>query len=155
MGRLVGEYVYQLDDPRSFALDPSDRQNEPRISEMTALGLDRLLVLERTERHTKLHEIDLAAATNILGSMWDDPAASPSLEQENDLARIGVVPVTKALRFDQARDFKDAPAKLEGMAFLGDGTLALINDNDFGIRGDTTRILLIDGLVSPASVVVK
>ena len=38
------------------------------------------------------------------------------------------------------------------MAFLGDGTLALINDTDFGIRGDPTRILLIDGLVGPDSV---
>jgi hypothetical protein len=46
-GKLVGEWVYQLDDPRSFALDPSEKQNDPRISELTALGPDRLLVLER------------------------------------------------------------------------------------------------------------
>ena len=30
---------------------------------------------------------------------------------------------------------------------MGDGALALINDNDFGIKGDATKVLLIDGLV--------
>src|SRR5262249_9039217 len=57
-GKVIGEYVYQLDDPQSFVMDPSDRQSEPRISEMAALGLDRLLVLERTDVQTKIHEIE-------------------------------------------------------------------------------------------------
>ncbi len=147
-GKLLGEYVYQLDDPQSFALDPSKRQSDPRISELTALGTDRLLVLERTEGTTKLHEVELAGATNILGSKWDDATTSPSLEQENDATKIGITPLKKTLRFDQARDFKAAPGKIEGVAFLGDGTMMLINDNDFGIRGDETKILLIKGLVT-------
>lgn len=147
-GKLLGEYVYQLDDPKSFALDPSSRQSDPRISELTALGTDRLLVLERTEGTTKLHEVELAGATNILGSKWDDVATSPSLEQENDISKLGITPLKKSLRFDQARDFKAAPGKIEGVAFLGDGTMMLINDNDFGIRGDETQILLVKGLVT-------
>jgi hypothetical protein len=147
-GQVVGEYVYQLDGPQSFGLDPSDRQSDPRISELLALGPDRLLVLERTEGTTKLHEVSLAGATNILGTQWDDAASRPSLEQQNGLAAIGIVPVTKVLRFDQARDFKDAPAKLEGLALLGDGALMMINDNDFGIRGDETTLLILRGAVS-------
>ena len=35
-GKLVGEYVYQLDDPKTFALDPSSNQSDPRVSEVTA-----------------------------------------------------------------------------------------------------------------------
>ncbi len=147
-GNLVGEWVYQLDDPRSFGLDPSERQSDPRISELTALGLDRLLVLERTEGTTKLHEITLDGATNILGSRWDDPSTRPTLEQSNDLAAVSATPLRKTLRFDTARDLKDAPAKIEGMAFLADGTLLLINDNDFGIRGDETKIILVRGAVT-------
>jgi hypothetical protein len=146
-GKLVGEYVYQLDDPRSFALDPSDKQNAPRVSEMTAIGLDRLLVLERTDKTTKLHEVFLDGATNILGTAWDDAATSPSLELSNDLSGSDVVALIKTLRFDTARDFPDAPVKLEGIAFLGDGTMALINDNDFGITGDATKVLLVGGAV--------
>lgn len=144
---LVGEYVYQLDDPESFALDPSDKQNSPRISEVTALGLDRLLVLERTNGTTKLHEVSLEGATNILGSAWDDVATAPSLEQTNDLSGTEVTPVTKTLRFDTATDAPDAPTKLEGVAFLGDGAMALINDNDFGIKGDPTKVIIVRGAV--------
>jgi len=147
-GKLLGEYVYQLDDPKSFALDPSDKQNDPRISELSALGLDRLLVLERTEGTTKLHEIVLDGATNILGTKWDDVATSPSLEAQNDVAKIEIVPVTKTLRFDTARDAKTAPVKIESIAFLGDGTMVLVNDNDFAITGETTRIVVVKGAVA-------
>jgi hypothetical protein len=153
IGRLVGEYVYQLDDPQSFALDPSDKQNAPRVSEVAAIGIDRLLVLERTDKTTKLHEVSLAGATNILGSRWDDVATAPSLELSNDLAGTDVVALSKTLRFDTARDYPDAPVKLEGIAFLGDGTMALINDNDFGIAGDATKVLLVKQAVTPDTAV--
>lgn len=143
--KLVGEWVYQLEDPQSFGFDPSPRQNEPRISEMTMLGADRLLVLERTEKTTKLFEVALEKATNILGSRWDDLATSPTLEQLRDAP--DVQPVAKTLRFDTFRDAKDAPEKIEGLAFLQDGSLAMINDNDFGIRGDATRIVVVRGAV--------
>ncbi|HAY48831.1 MAG TPA: hypothetical protein DCY62_07695 [Thalassospira sp.] len=144
--KLTGEYIYQLDDPQTFRNDPSKKQNAPRISEVLALGNDRLLVLERTDKTTKLHEIKLDGATNILASRWDDMSTSPSLEQQNDLSTIDLVAVNKTLRFDSA-DYPEAPNKLEGLAIMGDGALAMINDNDFGIKGDPTKVILIDGLV--------
>ena len=70
--KIAGEYVYVMDDPRSFRRDPSDVNSDPRISELMAVGLDRLIVLERTEQTTKLHEIELTGATDISGSKWDD-----------------------------------------------------------------------------------
>lgn len=146
--KVVAQFVYQLDDPQTFALDPSDRQNDPRISELTALGSERFLVLERTDGTTKLHEITLAGATDIVGSKWDDEKSLPSLEQQNDLTKLEIVPVKKTLRFDTARDFKTAPGKIESVAFLGDGTMVLINDNDFAIKGDETQILLVKGAVT-------
>lgn len=145
--KLVGEYVYQLDDPQTFRNDPSDKQNAPRISEVLGLGDDRLLVLERTDKTTKLHEVELAGATNILATRWDDMSTSPSLEKHNDLDTIQLTAVSKMLRFDSA-DYSEAPNKLEGLAIMGDGALAMINDNDFGIKGDQTKVILIDGLVT-------
>lgn len=144
--KLSGEYIYQLDDPQTFRNDPSEKQNSPRISEVLALGNDRLLVLERTNKTTKLHEVELNGATNILATRWDDMSTSPTLEQQNDLGSIDLVAVSKTLRFDSA-DYPEAPNKLEGLAIMGDGALAMINDNDFGIKGDPTKVLLIDGLV--------
>ncbi len=81
-----------LDDPQSFRRDPSRSQFDPRISEMMAIGPDRLIVLERTEQTTKLYEVELAGATNIAASRWDDPATRPTLEQ-SDLAAVGITPV--------------------------------------------------------------
>jgi hypothetical protein len=139
--RVVGEYVYTLDDPRSFRRDPSAKQNDPRISELMALGGERFIVDERTEQTTKLYEIDLADATNIVDSNWDDLASRPTLEQ-SELAEADIQPVTKALRFDSA-DVPEMVGKTEGMALLGDGSLALINDDDFGITGGRTQIVVL------------
>ncbi len=141
--QVAGEYVYTLDDPQSFRRDPSRAQNDPRISELMAVGLDRLVVLERTEQTTKLHEIDLGSATNIAGSRWDDIATSPSLEQ-TDLSAAAIAPVTKTLRFDTA-DFPKIIGKTEGMTLLGDGSAVLINDDDFGITGQRTQIVVVRG----------
>lgn len=141
--KVVGEYVYTLDDPGSFRRDPSKRQNDPRISELMAIGLDRLVVLERTEQTTKLYEIQLEGATNISGTRWDDPATAPSLEQ-TALADAKLAAVQKTLRLDTA-NFPDIVGKTEGMALLGDGSLAIINDDDFGIAGGRTQIVVLRG----------
>ena len=143
--RVRGEWVYPLELPQSFRLDPSDAQNDPRISEAAWLGPDRLLVLERTEKTTKLFEVRLNEATDISGSRWDDAATRPTLEQSNDLSGTGVVPLAKRLVLDSA-DHPELPVKLEGIALLPDGTLMLINDDDFGISGERTKIVLVRGL---------
>jgi hypothetical protein len=48
------------------------------------------------------------------------------------------------LRFDSA-DFPEMVGKREGMALLGAGALALINDDDFGITGGRTQIVVLRG----------
>jgi hypothetical protein len=141
--KVVGEYVYTLDDPASFRRDPSKRQNDPRISELMAIGTDRLVVLERTEQTTKLYEVQLDGATNIAGSRWDDIATSPSLEATS-LPDAKVTAVPKTLRLDTA-NLSDIVGKTEGMALLGDGSLLLINDDDFGILGGRTQIVVLRG----------
>jgi hypothetical protein len=142
--QIVGEYVYMLDDPKTFRRDPSSNQADPRISEMTVIGTNHLVVLERTEATTKLYEIDLGKATNIHGTPWDQISTSPSLEQM-DLAEAMIEPVKKVLRFDTA-DFPKIAGKTEGVAVLPDGALALINDDDFGITGANTQIVIVRGL---------
>ena len=139
--KIVGEYVYTLDDPRTFRRDPSDRQTDVRISELMAVGLDRLLVDERTDQTTKLYEIDLEGATNIFDTKWDDPATRPTLEQ-TEVTKANIKPVPKTLCFDSA-DVPGMVGKIEGMALLGDGSLLLINDDDFGISGERTQIAVV------------
>ncbi len=139
--KIVGEYVYILDDPRTFRRDPSDRQSDVRISELMAVGADRLLVDERTDQTTKLYEIDLEVATNILDTKWDDSATRPTLEQ-TDVSTANIRSVPKTLCLDSA-DVPEMVGKTEGMALLGDGSLLLINDDDFGISGERTQIAVV------------
>jgi hypothetical protein len=142
--QVVGEYVYTLDPAESFKNDQSDKQSDVRISELTAVGTDRLIVLERIAKTTKLHAIDLSAATNILGTGWDKAETAPSLEQLSgaDLAANGITPVSKKLWLDSS-DHAELPEKIEGVAIIGGKQLVLINDDDFGIEGAKTRIVRI------------
>ncbi len=142
--QIVGEYVYVLDEPKSFRRDPSSNQSDPRISEMTVVGTNHLVVLERTEATTKLYEVVLGKATNLIGTPWDKISTVPSLEQV-DLSDAMIVPVSKALRFDSA-DYPELAGKTEGIAVLPGGALALINDDDFGIGGARTQIVVVRGL---------
>jgi hypothetical protein len=52
--------------------------------------------------------------------------------------------VPKTLKFDSA-DVPEMVGKTEGMALLGDGSLLLINDDDFGIAGGRTQITVVRG----------
>jgi hypothetical protein len=142
--QIAGEFVYELDDPKSFRRDPSANPYNPRVSELLAIGLDRLVVLERTDLTTKLYEIDLSQATDISGSRWDDPLTMPSLELV-DLREAKIEPARKRLLFDSA-DFPLVAGKTEGMALLDENELALINDDDFGIGGAKTQIVVVRGL---------
>ncbi|HWA49593.1 MAG TPA: esterase-like activity of phytase family protein [Dongiaceae bacterium] len=149
--QVVGEFVYALDPFNTFKNDPkSDKESDVRISELSAVGTDQLIVLERIAKTTKLYAISLDGATNILGTAWDDKATSPSLEQvmTADLAGKGITPVSKKLWLDSA-DHKELPEKVEGVAILENGDLIAINDDDFGIDGAHTIIVRLS-LPAPA-----
>lgn len=139
---IVGEYLYKLDNPATFFDDASIKQNDVKVSEMLALGTDELIVLERISKHTKLYRVKLEDATNILGTSWDDEATTPSLEQVEFLNVAGITPLRKDLAFDTVRDgySGNISAKIEGVALMDEQFVSLINDNDFGITGDSTEI---------------
>ncbi|GAA1155916.1 hypothetical protein F4556_002436 [Kitasatospora gansuensis] len=105
-------------------------------SAVTWLGTDRLAVEERDgarpTAHTQIFEVDFRKATNLLGTKWDDPATTPTLEQDPS----GVVTGTKKPLFD-AVTAGVANGKIEGMVLRpthhGRAELYLVNDNDFGV----------------------
>jgi hypothetical protein len=127
-----------------FKGEESKPQSTARVSELTALDGERFLVVDRTERTTKIVLVDTRGATNILGSKWDDPATAPSLEQIS-LAEAAIVPVTKKIVLDSSAH-PELPSKIEGLALFADGSLMLINDDDFGIDGRRTVVARVRGL---------
>ncbi|WP_406089263.1 esterase-like activity of phytase family protein [Streptomyces sp. NBC_01013] len=128
---VTAEYAYRFD--AVGVVDPGeDDTSELKISSVVAVGGNDLLVEERTDRAARLHRVTLPRGAGILGSRWDVPAASPSYEELADPAAAGVPVLRKSLVVDLGK-VAGVPGKIEGVAVTGPDTLALINDNDFGM----------------------
>jgi len=142
-GQVLDEYLYRLDPPSEF---PQDERKQPRsqrdvrVSEIVAVGPDRLLVLERIEKGSRLYRIDLSQA-HALPQRFDDPSLSPALEQRSPdtLAADGAVPADKTLLLDSA-SLLGLPGHLEGLALMSDHEIVAFSDNDFSVTGAETRI---------------
>ena len=142
-GKVLGEYVYLLDDATSFAADNKkepQKQNAVRISEMVALGPDKLLVNERISKTTKFYTVNLEGATPLDAS-FDNVATSPSLEQlsASDIEAKGIKPLVKTLVLN-SDDVENMPKKIEGVAVMSPTEMIVLTDSDFGIEGDETQI---------------
>ncbi|MFE9644880.1 esterase-like activity of phytase family protein [Streptomyces sp. NPDC006365] len=128
---VTAEYAYRF-DPVNVVDPGEDDTSELKISSLVAVGRDRLLVEERTDKAARLQVVELSRGADILGDTWDDDATSPSLEQLDDPAASGVPLLRKRLVVDLGK-VEGLPGKIEGVARVDHDTLALINDNDFGM----------------------
>jgi hypothetical protein len=140
--RVTGEYLLLASPARDY----SARQKQQKISWSDAAWLapDTLLVLERVKGEARLLRVDLGQATNILGRPEADTLA---YEAAADLSAAGVT-AAPAGRIFSTREVPGIDEdKLEGVAVLGPGEVALSNDNDFGIgdneNGAPSKVWLI------------
>ena len=131
-GQATAEYVYPLEDVNRFDKGADGDQSEMKISAMAWYGPDQLVVDERTDDVAKLYLIKLSGASNVLGGPFDDVKHSPALEQTN-LASASVTPVAKSPLIDLTAAIPGLPKKIEGIAVRDQHTIAVANDNDFGM----------------------
>lgn len=140
-----------------------------RITELAAVSPTRFLVVEvdgkipgdakDPSRFSRIYQVDLAGATEV-----SDTADGPqgrrfdgrTLEElpSDSLAALGVTPVAKAPLLDLLDPAIGYPYdKPEGLVVLDDSTLALVNDDDFGIDADGAGGITVkrrgDGVVMP------
>ena len=130
-GEPVGEYVYFLEG--SDGVD--------KIGDAVYVGDGKFQVIERdsgtdADSEKFVFEVDLTGATNILGTelstaMGEDTALESMTP--DDLAEMGIQPVTKTQVLNLPSIGYLAGDKPEGLALLDDDSLAVINDNDFGL----------------------
>ncbi|MFM2481176.1 esterase-like activity of phytase family protein [Celerinatantimonas sp. YJH-8] len=135
----VGEYLYQMDRPDTFKKDSQiekPKQSDVKVSDMTAVGADKLILLERITKTTKFYEVTLSDA-NKVAPKWDSRKTQPTLEQSTDL------PVLSKSLVLSTDNIPNAPDKLEGIAYVSPKLWYLVNDNDFGIDGQTTQIVTV------------
>ena len=120
-------------------------------SELAAITNTTFLALERDGNYggaatnpatfKRVYKFDLAGATDI-----SDPTNSDAgklyngltveqLRDKSGLQNAGVIPVTKALVFDLLTGISPVYPhdKAEGLALIGNNTLAISNDDDFGV----------------------
>jgi hypothetical protein len=137
---VTHQYVYLLEDAGD------------RTSEITALTYTGFLVLENDGKMpgaaekpatcVRVYRIDIAGATDvsdpandIRGRLFD----GKTLEELSpaNLAAAGVTPVRKSLVVDLlAPEIAYPHDKPEGIAVVDDSTLAISNDDDFGVLTD-------------------
>lgn len=133
-GAVVSEYVYPM-DKTTFR-----EQNTDKIGDAAYAGNGKFYIVERDDSVLRsgkkmLFQFNLLGATNLRAAAA--PALLPNLTLEqhslDQLASVGIRAVrkTKVANLPSIGYFE--ADKLEGMALLGDGQLALLNDNDFGI----------------------
>lgn len=136
------QFVYMMESPTLQA-----------VSEITAIDNNNFLVLERdgqfateANRNTvfkKIFKISLSGATDI-----SDPAndangklfGGKTIEELKDATTLtanGIVPVTKTLVADLMKDIPTLYPhdKAEGLVIIDAKTIAVSNDDDFGITG--------------------
>ncbi|MEU7581578.1 esterase-like activity of phytase family protein [Streptomyces sp. NPDC041068] len=132
---VTGEYAYRF-DPVGVVDPGEDDTSELKISSVVAVGRDRLLVQERTDKAARLQTVTLTRKANILGGKWDKGTTRPALEELDDPASSGVPVLGKRLVVDLGT-VDGVPGKIEGAARVDSRTLAVINDNDFGMTDGT------------------
>ncbi|MEH2447903.1 MAG: phytase [Nostoc sp.] len=132
--QVTGEYLYRLQ-----GLPGTDK-----IGDAVSLANGKFAVVERDDNATSagnklIYQIDLAGATNINNPANFTLPPGKTIEQLTtaELAAANITPVTKNLIANAAQLGYTGVEKLEGLALVAPNTLALINDNDFNVTGNT------------------
>jgi hypothetical protein len=137
-GAVLAQYLYPLDAPESFGRDAAAgdfERKDVKVSELTCLGPETLLVLERGSLTTKLYRVQLGEALQLAPEHLDI-ATRPTIEELSGAGEL-LPALTKELLFN-SDDHPDIGADLEGVALLSGRELILVSDNDFGVEGAVT-----------------
>ena len=141
-GDLVGQFLYPLDAPATFLRDQKAGDvalADVKVSEIAVIGPDRLVILERISRTTKLYQVTLSPQYHVPVAHMD-VRTRPTLEQSSATADLPddcpVLPKSLVLTTDDAPEMD---RDLEGLVVLSPNELILVTDNDFSVEGARTR----------------
>ena len=160
---VSAQYLYRLDRPETFEKDAADgdvAQDDVKVSEMSVVGPNQLLVLERISLTTKFYLVNLSNVAPI-PERYDQLSTRPTLTQVDPETDPDLDPVPKELLFT-TDDYDGFPRKLEGIARPNTGELLILNDSDYELRGAETRVArvqfdrpLVDDLLEVGSVALE
>ncbi len=142
------QFLYVMDNP-NLGGEPNSRAD--KIGDAVSLGNGEFLVIERDDDkistdpastiEKKVYQINLSGATalNTAQSNGLIGTTGKSVDQLSgaELAANGIRPVYKQLYVDLVAAGYDQVEKVEGLAVIDPWTIAVINDNDFGVADIT------------------
>ena len=85
-GAFSAQFLYPLDEPATFLRDQKAGDvalSDVKVSEVAVIGPDRLLILERISRTTKIYEVDFECSVRGPGGAYGrpDPADTRAIER--------------------------------------------------------------------------
>ncbi len=140
--KTTRQFLYILDN--AVAVSPTDTRAD-KVGDAVALGNGEFLVVERDDDaidsdpmaqiKKKIYRFSLDGATDI--SAYTDLIGGKSIDQMTsaELQAAGINPLTKHLHIDLATAGYNSVEKVEGLTIVDRNTIAVINDNDFGVAG--------------------
>lgn len=142
-GAVAAQFAYPFDEAATFQRDQEAGDVDPtdvKVSEAVAIGPDRLLIMERISRTTKIYRVHLAPRF-ILPVAHLNQRSRPTLEQLSgaDSLLDAAVPVLAKTLVLSTDDAPELDRDLEGLVTLSSRELLLVNDNDFSVEGARTR----------------
>ena len=123
-------YGYPIDS------EAYSKNSDAKIGDIVALDNQHLLLIEQgSDKHDVLrnliYNVDLRQATDL--AAFDNTGDYPEFDDAAKLAQRGIVLATKTQVVD-LRQLGWQHEKAEGLALIDSKTLAVTNDNDFGVK---------------------
>jgi hypothetical protein len=123
-------YGYPIDS------EAYSKNSDAKIGDIVALDNQHILLIEQGSdkndaMRNLIYKVDLSAATDL--AAFDKPGKYPESDDEKALAQRGIKLAAKTLVVD-LRQLGWQQEKAEGLALIDSKTLAVANDNDFGVK---------------------
>ena len=140
--KTTKQFIYVLDNP-DLGAEPNTRAD--KIGDAVALGNGEFLVVERDDDslpgdepakiEKKIYRFNLAAATDVSSLTGPIGTTGKTVDQLTvaEMLANSIQPIDKVLHVDLNEVGYNKVQKLEGLALIDAETLAVINDNDFGV----------------------
>ncbi len=116
-------------------VDAYESPKDAKIGDIVALDQDRILIVEQGkdkngEMRNLVYVVNMKNASDL--AQFDEKQA-PEFNTMAELNQRGIQLAEKELLID-LREYGWRQEKAEGLALVNDHTIALINDNDFGVQ---------------------
>jgi hypothetical protein len=134
VSKATRQFAYPID------VAAYDKAKDAKIGDLVAINNSQFALIEQgsykadAQVHNLIYTIDLSAATDISDKKLPNGLDLEYASSIAELTAAGVSLVRKGLVADMQKDHGWTAEKMEGLTLIDPYTIAIINDNDFGVK---------------------